>query len=85
MSTITTPTRYTPQDLLTMPDGERYELVDGNLVERIMSTPAEESLSRLRIEPEKKGRRKTGLTGIFDGELGWNDSAEGPSFNMRAE
>jgi Uma2 family endonuclease len=29
-------TRYTPEDLLAMPDGENYELVDGQLVERNM-------------------------------------------------
>lgn len=28
---------YTPDDLLTMPDGDRYELVGGQLVERKMS------------------------------------------------
>ena len=28
---------YTPEDLLTMPDGDNYELVDGQLVERKMS------------------------------------------------
>jgi Uma2 family endonuclease len=33
MSTVET-TRYTPEDLLTMPGGERYELVDGHLVEK---------------------------------------------------
>jgi Uma2 family endonuclease len=35
MSTITEPrTRtYTPEDLLALPDGDRYELVDGTLVE----------------------------------------------------
>ena len=27
-------TRYTPEDLLAMPDGKDYELVDGRLVER---------------------------------------------------
>lgn len=36
MST-TLQTRYTPEDLLTMPDGDRYELVDGELVELNMS------------------------------------------------
>lgn len=35
MST-TTETRYTPDDLLAMPDGDHYELVDGRLVERNM-------------------------------------------------
>ncbi len=30
------PARYTAEDLLTMPDGDDYELVDGQLVERTM-------------------------------------------------
>ncbi len=35
MSTATaTEVRYTPEDLLAMPDGKSYELVDGRLVER---------------------------------------------------
>jgi Uma2 family endonuclease len=35
MSTaVATKTRYTPEDLLAMPDGKSYELVDGQLVER---------------------------------------------------
>jgi Uma2 family endonuclease len=37
MSTIAEPKSYTPEDLLRMPDGDRYELVDGNLVERNVS------------------------------------------------
>src|SRR5947209_1116630 len=32
--------RYTPEDLLTMPDGERFELVNGVLVEKKMGTEA---------------------------------------------
>jgi Uma2 family endonuclease len=37
MSTVETKTRYTPEDLLAMPDdGKDYELVDGELVERNM-------------------------------------------------
>jgi Uma2 family endonuclease len=32
----TVATRYTPEDLLRMPDGKNYELVDGNLMERKM-------------------------------------------------
>jgi Uma2 family endonuclease len=34
MSTATAKSLYTPEDLLTMPDADRYELVDGRLVER---------------------------------------------------
>ncbi len=37
MITIASEKRYTPQDLLTMPDGKHYELVDGRLVEHKMS------------------------------------------------
>jgi Uma2 family endonuclease len=33
-------TEYTPEDLLTMPDGDSYELVDGRLVERHMGIKA---------------------------------------------
>ena len=36
MSTVVEKT-YTPEDLLAMPDGKSYELVDGRLVERNMS------------------------------------------------
>jgi Uma2 family endonuclease len=36
MSTVAAKPRYTPDDLLKMPDGDRYELVDGELVERNM-------------------------------------------------
>ncbi len=38
MSTVTAQARYTPQDLLKMPDGDHYDLVDGQLVENTMST-----------------------------------------------
>lgn len=37
MTTATVATRYAPEDLLRMPDGNQYELVDGQLVERKMS------------------------------------------------
>jgi Uma2 family endonuclease len=36
MNDIAARAEYTPEDLLTMPDGSRYELVDGTLVERHM-------------------------------------------------
>jgi Uma2 family endonuclease len=51
MSTIAEPRTYTPDDLLRMPDGDRYELVDGKLVERnvgaLSSLVANELLSRI--------------------------------------
>jgi hypothetical protein len=36
MSTVDTSTLYTPEDLLRVPDGDLYELVDGKLVQRNM-------------------------------------------------
>ena len=36
ITAVATQTRYTPEDLLAMPDGKNYELVDGQLVERKM-------------------------------------------------
>lgn len=44
MSTATT---YTPEDLLTMPDGKDYELVDGQLVERNMGIKSNWVATRL--------------------------------------
>lgn len=35
---VAVPRRYTVEDLLTMPDGDRYELVDGQLKERKMGS-----------------------------------------------
>ncbi|MFV0443776.1 MAG: Uma2 family endonuclease [Planctomycetaceae bacterium] len=40
MSTATA-TQYTPEDLLTMPDGNRYELVDGQLLEKPMGAKSD--------------------------------------------
>jgi hypothetical protein len=37
MSSLATKKLYSPEDLLSMPDGDRYELEAGNLVERNMS------------------------------------------------
>ena len=47
MSAVTTKTEYTPEDLLAMPDGERYELVNGVLVERHMGLLSEWIAGRL--------------------------------------
>jgi Uma2 family endonuclease len=45
-------TRYTPDDLLLLPDGKRFELVDGQLVERTMSAWSDYVAGRLfkRVE-----------------------------------
>ena len=38
MNAVGTRTTYTPEELLALPDEKNYELVDGHLVERKMST-----------------------------------------------
>ena len=54
-------TGYSPEDLLTMPDGDRYELVDGQLVEKDMSYKSSYVSGRAyaklnaKIEPENLG------------------------------
>jgi Uma2 family endonuclease len=51
MSTaVGTKTRYTPEDLLTMPDGKRYELVGGQLVERQLGAISSLVGGRLYLE-----------------------------------
>lgn len=62
MSTVQTPTLYTPADLLTMPDGDLYELVDGHLVERNMG-----------IWSSHVGAQLVRLLGAFcmENALGW--------------
>ena len=47
MATAVTDTRYTPEDLLTLPDTGRYELIDGQLVERNMGAKSSYLAARL--------------------------------------
>jgi Uma2 family endonuclease len=54
MSTaVATEARFTPEDLLAMPDGDGYELVDGRLVERNMGSESSRVGTRLcsRLDP----------------------------------
>jgi Uma2 family endonuclease len=47
--TTTLSSTYTAEDLLTMPDGDLYELVDGQLVEREMGTESSWIAGRLLL------------------------------------
>jgi Uma2 family endonuclease len=47
MTILTEKRHYTPEDLLAMPNGEQYELVDGELVEKDMGAKARWIASRL--------------------------------------
>jgi Uma2 family endonuclease len=41
--------RYTPEDLLRMPDGHRFELIDGELVERNMGAESSQVAMNLMV------------------------------------
>ncbi len=47
MATVISDRRYTPDDLLKMPDGDRFELVDGQLVETTMSAKGSRTAARI--------------------------------------
>ena len=49
MSTMTTDLLLTPEDLLNLPDGVKYELVDGRLVERNMGLESSEIAGRIIV------------------------------------
>jgi Uma2 family endonuclease len=49
MSTVSTAILHTPEDLLAMPDGDHYELVNGKLVERNMGAYSSYVATRLVV------------------------------------
>jgi Uma2 family endonuclease len=49
MTTATSTTHFTPEDLLNLPDNVKYELVDGKLVERNMGHESSEIAIRIAI------------------------------------
>ena len=54
MSTaVATETQYTPEDLLAMPDGKSYELVNGQLVERRMGIESDWVAGRLHARLDR--------------------------------
>jgi Uma2 family endonuclease len=59
------PQRYTPEDLLAMPDGHRYDLVDGRLVERNMG--AESSWIALQVNRRLCNYAETSQSGLVLG------------------
>jgi Uma2 family endonuclease len=67
MSTVAAKRHYTPEDLLAMPNGDRFELVDGQLVERNMSAWSSHI-----------GGRMVRLLGNFceENPLGWTMQAD---------
>jgi Uma2 family endonuclease len=49
MTLVTTVTHYTPEDLLALPDYGRFELIDGQLVERKMGAKSSYAATKLLI------------------------------------
>src|SRR3954469_6764848 len=47
MTTVTSATEFTPEDLLNLPDNVSYELVDGKLVERHTGFESSEIAARI--------------------------------------
>lgn len=64
---------YTPEDLLTVPGGENFELVNGRLVERHRSTPAEQVEGHMGfLSDQIAGRLFQRLANFCDEHpLGW--------------
>jgi Uma2 family endonuclease len=70
MSTIVESRTYTPADLLAMPDGDRYELVDGHLVE--INVSALSSLVALELGGRIRDHVKAHPTAwIFGADCGY--------------
>jgi Uma2 family endonuclease len=70
MSALTVERLYTPEDLLTLPDGERYELVDGRLVEKQMGAYASGVAVRLTYQLQHwNTRHRSGH--LYDSECGY--------------
>jgi Uma2 family endonuclease len=70
MSTIAEPKTYTADDLLRMPDGDRYELVDGRLVE--LNVSALSSLIALELVARIRDHCKTHTPAwVFGADCGY--------------
>jgi Uma2 family endonuclease len=68
--TIAAPTRFTPDDLLRLPDAVNYELVDGNLMERNMG--ALSSLVAVRVSARLNQLVETHRLGsVFGADTGY--------------
>lgn len=68
---------YTPEDLLTLPDGFRFELIDGKLVERDLGAEASEvAATVLRLVGQHAHTHKLGK--IFGSDCGYQSFPNQP-------
>ena len=78
MATAITDKLYTPEDLLTLPEAGRYELIDGQLVERNMGAKSSYVAARLlRLLGLVTDTQALGL--LFGSDCGYQIFADDPS------
>lgn len=77
MTLPTTTTLYTPEDLLTLPDYGRFELLDGHLVERKMGAQSSYAATNV-IGLVWHFVRSNSLGLVFQADCGYQIFAEDP-------
>jgi Uma2 family endonuclease len=78
MATAAIDTRYTPEDLLALPDKGQYELIDGQLVERHMGAKSSLAATNLLLlVGHFIHLQKLGL--VFQSDCGYQIFADDPS------
>jgi Uma2 family endonuclease len=84
MSTTVSHTPFTPEDLLNLPDAVRYELVDGNLVERHMGAESSAIAAKIIVLLGMflRGRR---LGELFGSDTSYECFADAPGKVRRAD
>src|SRR5437763_1567551 len=78
MSTMTGATLYTPEDLLLMPDGDQFELVDGQLVEREMGMWSSYVAGRAHYLLTDFVESRRGRGWVLPGEAGYQCFPDAP-------
>jgi len=78
MAVATIERRYSPEDLLTMPGGEAYELVNGELVEKEMGAESGWIATKLATRLDLFCEREQ-AGDVFAGEVGYQCFADEPA------
>lgn len=84
MSAVASQATITPEDLLKMPEGDRYELVNGQLVERQMSLPSAYTSGRcLQMLGTHNDPTKAGL--VLASDVGYQCFPDDPTRVRRSD
>jgi Uma2 family endonuclease len=84
MSTVETRAKVTPEELLAMPDGDHYELVDGELVERDVSALSSLVAAKL-CRQVSNFCEANNLGWVFNAECGYRCFPDHPGKVRRAD